>query len=347
MANRGRPSTKNNYNDTYSDLENNVEENNGEIIDVEEIQDTEIIDDTNKSDNLNEETKNSFNPFNENVIQRDYSNPPIANNITEEIEEPSFKPPSYDDIMADRSNKEEISEQNPFINPNPVVNEMDSKDQIIACEMLVDTCLDAYEQFSSVAKWYAKIDEQDLIEKQMNGEIDLENQKVPLNENGSEISLGEFCINFNEQCDEALSYDKSFNDKVRPAMVRLFSKNGWGMSDGQFLAITFGKDLTMKGIMAYSLNKNIKGIMNMMVNQHQQNNEEKNNLSNDYENNDVELYESEDISYENEKKITEKKKRKQSKDKEIINYNIEYPQRPKDTISQHPKEVQQELRNSK
>ena len=64
MANRGRPSTKNNYNDTYSDLENNVEENNGEIIDVEEIQDTEIIDDTNKSDNLNEETKNSFNPFN-------------------------------------------------------------------------------------------------------------------------------------------------------------------------------------------------------------------------------------------------------------------------------------------
>ena len=160
MANRGRPSAnkkvENMYNEDeeFNSLDENVEAGN-EL----EVEEAEIVDTSKKETTDTGSIGNSYNPFSENVVDRKYASPPIANNITDEIEEPSFRPPSYDDIMTERSSaeNEKISDNNPFLNPNPVVNEMDSQDQKIACEMLVDTCLEGYEQLHQLAQWSAKV----------------------------------------------------------------------------------------------------------------------------------------------------------------------------------------------
>ena len=251
---------------------------------------------------------------------------------------------------------EKISENNPFLNPNPVVNEMDSQDQKIACEMLVDTCLDGYEQLHQLAQWSAKVDEQDLMEKQMQGKIDLHTQKIPISEDGEEVTLGEFLNTYNEQCTEALSYDKSFGEKVRPAMIRVFMKNGWGMSDGQYLAFMFGKDIVTKTSIVYSLKKSLNMTMTMIEKQYkiykkENNITDKSTIKIDDDDDDLELYESEDIENDYYEPVVQPKPKPKAKPKAKAKpkskiskkFKIDYPKQPKDTLSQHPKEIQNEI----
>ena len=354
MANRGRPSANKKVEDMNNEDENYLDDNleTGNELEVDEA---EIVD-TSKMETSEPNPKgSSYNPFSENVIKREYSNPPIADNITNEIDEPIFKPPSYDDIMTERSSaeNEKISDNNPFLNPNPVVNEMDSQDQKVACEMLVDTCLDGYEQLHQLAQWSAKVDEQELMEKQMQGKIDLHTQKIPISEDGEEVTLGEFLNTYNEQCTEALSYDKSFGEKVRPAMIRVFMKNGWGMSDGQYLAFMFGKDVLQKTTIVYSLKKSLNMTMTMIEKQYkiykkENNITDKSSIKVD-DDNDLELYESEDIEndyYEpvvQPKAKAKPKAKPKPKSKISKKFKIDYPNKPKDTLSEHPKEIQTEI----
>jgi hypothetical protein len=373
MANRGRPSLKNNV------IENQSEENLNYENDIQnEFEQKEYVDDIEESINETNDltgTNAGFNPFNENVVQRDYSTPPIANQITEEIEEPSFRPPNYDDIMADRSNNESFNNEsqntNPFDNPNPALNNLDSADQKIGCEMLVDTCLDAYEQLHSLAQWYVKVDEEELLEKQLEGKIHLQDQLIPISEDGTEVPLGEFINTFNEQCTEALAYDKSFSEKVRPAMIRVFMKNGWGLTDGQFLGVAFGKDIVTKTAIVYSLKKTLSSTMMMIEKQYEKQKEDelkkkisqvrqekeqpKEPINYVTATNDYDLYDSDDVEndydydydYEAEleeleeiKKPKAKPKKKIVKNKASKTFAIDYPQRPQDTLSQHPIEIQ-------
>lgn len=360
MANRGRPSANKKVEDMNNEDENYLDDNleTGNELEVEEA---EIVDTSKKETTDTGSIGNSYNPFSENVIKREYSSPPIADNITNEIDEPSFRPPSYDDIMTERSSaeNEKISESNPFLNPNPVVNEMDSQDQKIACEMLVDTCLEGYEQLHQLAQWSAKVDEGELMEKQMQGKIDLHTQKIPISEDGEEVTLGEFLNTYNEQCTEALSYDKSFGDKVRPAMIRVFMKNGWGMSDGQYLGFMFGKDIVTKTSIVYSLKKSLNMTMTMIEKQYKIYKKE-NNISDkstikveDEDDNDLELYESEDIENDYDEPVVQPKPKAKAKPKAkpkskiSKKFKIDYPNKPKDTLSQHPKEIQTEITKGK
>ena len=380
MANRGRPSLKNNLTENQSEENLNYEDDFENEFDQQENVDDIVETTQNQSNNLTG-TSGGFNPFNENVVQRDYSTPPIANQITDEIEEPSFRPPNYDDIMADRVNNESFenqsSNQNPFDNPNPALNNLDSADQKIACEMLVDTCLDAYEQLHTLAQWYVKVDEEELLEKQLEGKIHLQDQEIPISEDGTSVPLGEFINTYNDQCVEALTYDKSFTNKVRPAMVRVFMKNGWGLTDAQYLGVAFGKDIVTKTAIVYSLKKTLSSTMMMIEKQYERQKEDENkkiisqarqqkqqpkeqpkepiNYATGTE--DYELYDSDDVEndydyeydYEadleeiNEIKIPKPKakaKKKIVKNKTTKTFAIDYPQRPKDTLSQHPIEIQ-------
>ena len=225
--------------------------------------------------------------------------------------------------------------------------------------MLVDTCLDGYEQLHQLAQWSAKVDEGELMEKQMQGKIDLHTQKIPISEDGEEVTLGEFLNTYNEQCTEALSYDKSFGDKVRPAMIRVFMKNGWGMSDGQYLGFMFGKDIVTKTTIVYQLKKSLNMTMTMIEKQYKIYKKE-NNISDkstikveDEDDNDLELYESEDIENDYDEPVVQPKPKPKAKPKAkpkskiSKKFKIDYPNKPKDTLSQHPKEIQTEITKGK
>ena len=344
MANRGRPRKIDSETSDNNDYDKDL--NNDSSVEDTYEQETPVVE---KEQIIGEGTYSDYNPFAESVIERDYSTPKTASGVVDDIDEPSFVPPSYEDIIQDRENEKdnEYQQSNPFDNPNPSFNDLTDKDKRIACESLVDTCLDAYEQLHIYGQMFVKVDEDVLMQKQAENKLDLSVQ-IPISENGETMSMGEFVGQFNEQSTQAIKYDKEFGYKVRPAMIRVFTKRGWGMTDEQFLLYMFGKDIAVKVSLIYSLKKTINNTLTMFEKLHKQDTFQYDNTTKgviiedeEYMNDEYESPLFEDInSYTttNEQPTT---------DGFTTSLNINMPMNPKDTLSQHPKEVQKIIKKSK
>jgi hypothetical protein len=298
-------------------------------------------------------TQNHHNPFKESVVERDYSTPKVAQGEVEDIGEPSFIPPSYEDIVQDRQGEsmDDGYNENPFDNPNPALNDLEGKDKKIACESLVDTCLDAYEQLHKYAQHIVKVDEDELMQKQAEDKIDLE-QIIPVTEQGDSMSVGEFIGQFNQQSQQALKYDQDFGFKVRPAMIRVFMKKGWGMSDEQFLMYMFGKDIAIKVGIMYQLKKSINSTLSTLEKAHKRQKrqnrgfaevEQEDFPSEPINDNDDDEFDFETEPINDKEEIVEEIKVEQEKDTFSESMDINMPQNPKNPLSQHPKEVRKEL----
>jgi hypothetical protein len=347
MANRGRPrkiDSETSENNDFESIDNDSIEDNNETEQESPVVEKEKI--------IGEGTYSDYNPFAESVIERDYSTPKTASGVVDDIDEPSFVPPSYEDIIQDRENEKDnqFEQTNPFDNPNPSMNDLSDKDKRIACESLVDTCLDAYEQLHVYGQMFVKVDEEVLLQKQAEGKLDLSVQ-IPVAENGDTMSMSEFVGQFNEQSTQAIKYDKEFGYKVRPAMIRVFTKRGWGMTDEQFLLYMFGKDIAVKVSLIYQLKKTINNTLDIFEKLHKSNNVVspsndydtttkgviiEDEIDEDYENSmfdDIDSY-----TTTNEQPITEEF---------TTSMNINMPMNPKDSLSQHPKEVQRVIKKSK
>jgi len=289
MAKRGRPPKNKKVDIDKKDIEKKEEETQEEEIGRDEPIDDEQVEETSQkdtqhqtspqptpidSDLVGKGTHTDYNPFDENVVEREYSTPKVASGLVEDIEEPQFIPPSYEDIMNEDSMEtgevEGEMSGSPFDNPNPALNELDNKDKKIACESLVDTFLDGYEQLHKYAQYVVKVDEDELLQRHQSGKLDL-NERIPVDENGNEMSVSEFVSQYNQQSVEALQYDQEFGYKVRPAMVRVFMKKGWGMSDEQFLMYHFGKDIAIKAGMMFQLKKTINSTLETLEKAHKRN----------------------------------------------------------------------------
>jgi hypothetical protein len=336
----------------------NVE--NAQEVDFEETtkpieeQDEVVQPITPKSDSgiVGEGTNNDYNPFAESVVERDYATPKPASGLVDEIEEPSFVPPSYEEIVQERAEQEAMGGNemgggggfdNPFDNPNPAMNDLDNKDKKIACESLVDTVLDAYEQAHRYAQYIVKVDEETLMQKQAQGKLDLSMQ-IPVTDTGDTMSVGEFVAQYNEQSANALEYDKDFGYKVRPAMIRVFMKRGWGMTDEQFLLYMFGKDIAIKVGIMFQLKKTINGTLDTLEKAYKRQNggatpqqpfeqTRQGTIIEDDDDLDVEDYEQEEPQM--------------ATDNFNSSLNINMPQNPVDPTKGHPKEVQNILKNER
>ncbi len=325
-----------------------------ENIELEELtESSEPIEDNTANDNfVDEGTNNHHNPFEESVVEREYATPKVAEGVVDDIAEPSFIPPSYEDLVQERQggSADDGYSENPFDNPNPQVNDLDDKDKKIACESLVDTCLDAYEQLHKYAQHIVKVDEEELLQKQAEDKIDLE-QIIPVTESDT-MSVGEFVGQFNEQSKTALAYDQDFGIKVRPAMIRVFMKKGWGMSDEQFLMYMFGKDIAIKVGIMYQLKKSINSTLSTLEKVHKQNKKAQRGYSNVQEDfipsepldREEEIEEEEPISMKKEADIvSDEVQSSEQSDDFTSSMEINMPQNPKNPLSQHPKEVRKEI----
>tara|TARA_R110000787_G_scaffold11722_5_gene38435 strand:+ start:595 stop:1893 length:1299 start_codon:yes stop_codon:yes gene_type:complete len=241
------------------------------------IEDATIIDEINSENGGRDinEVPSSFNPLGDPIKQRSYNAPQTTD--VGDIPEPDFSNNAsaqerLDDIELEEANvEEEIIEEeseekeNEWDNvTNEGMEELGDKDKKLAAQQLVQTVLDGYEMLHELGKTFVKYPEDKLQEKIIKGEID-PTMEIPLDENGTTTNPVEFFQNFNEQAEEAISYDPEFGEKVRPAMERVFSKKGWGMTDEQFLLVAFGKDAAWKGVQIMTLKKTSKGIMDTFV----------------------------------------------------------------------------------
>lgn len=328
-----------------------VDLNNVEDVEFDETINDDIPEEPIIESKIGEGTNGDYNPFAESVIERDYSTPKTASGVVEDIEEPSFVPPSYEDIVSEREQQSEESWQqdNPFDNPNPAMNDLSDRDKRIACESLVDTCLDAYEQLHKYAQMVVKVDEEELMRKQAEGKIDL-SMEVPISENGDTMSVGEFVGQFNQQSQDALKYDKEFGYKVRPAMIRVFLKRGWGMTDEQYLLYMFGKDIAVKVSIMYQLKKTINNTLDVFEKAHKSNRGYSSNTQVYESSSQGEIIEDdyEEPMFEDINTYTAPVEPQESMVENFTqSMNINMPNNPKDAMSQHPKEVRNVLRKSK
>ena len=263
---------------TKEEIKEDIQEQTNFVNNKEDmIEDATIIDEINSENdggNVNE-VPSSFNPLGDPIKQRSYNAPQTTD--VGDIPEPDFSNNAsakerLDDIEEEESNvedevleEEEEEKVNEWDNvTNEGMEELGDKDKKLAAQQLVQTVLDGYEMLHELGKNFVKYPEDKLQEKIIKGEID-PTMEIPLDENGTTTNPVEFFQNFNEQAEEAISYDPEFGEKVRPAMERVFSKKGWGMTDEQYLLVAFGKDAAWKGVQIMTLKKTSKGIMDTFV----------------------------------------------------------------------------------
>ena len=211
-----------------------------------------------------------FNPLADAPIHRDYASPKIQEGLVGDIIEPTFHQPSITATPPPpppsggngAPTMGGTTANSPFSNPNPAVNQLDNADKKLACEQMVDASLDLYETLWGLGGRFAQVGEQKLQELVNDGSLD-PSRRIPIED--TSVSIFEFFQNYNQQVAEVSKVDKDFKKKVRPAMVRVFSKHGWGMTDEQFLGIAFAKDSIMRGISLFQMKKSINALINQLA----------------------------------------------------------------------------------
>lgn len=218
---------------------------------------------------------NYVDPLEAELVERSYSKTDVIDSIGD-IPEPDYSAgaPDLSEEIEDAVEEEIEPEPSPFDNvKNPEMENLSGKEKKNASEQLVETALGGYELIHQLFQKIASIDEGKINEKLISGDID-SNLRVPIAEDGSSVNVLEYAKLHNEQSKEALSYDPEFGEKVKPAMVRVFMKKGWGITDEQYLLGAFLQDIAVKSTMIYGMKKQsnemIKHFMNASQNQRQQ-----------------------------------------------------------------------------
>ena len=207
----------------------------------------------------------NFDPLKKPVVEREYSSAVIdqaeVGHVIPEIQEPHYLNPSelakQQEATAEAAAAKENGESsNPLDNPNEGFNELDNKDKKIAAAQVVDMVLEGYEELHKLGQSYVEFSDMKLAKMAIEGDFSLD-MPVPIDENVV-VPLRDFVADFNEQAKAPLQYNSEFGEKVRPAMLRVAMKHGWGVTDEQYLIFMFGKDITTKVGAAIALKKQMR-----------------------------------------------------------------------------------------
>jgi len=194
-----------------------------------------------------------FNPLQANVTQREYTKPKLQGVVdSAPIEEPTFVPPSLEDLDAKFSQQSAEASVTEPESANPYVNNLDSKDQKQASKALVEAVLDGYTQLNRFGSKWVQIKVEVVQNLMRQGEID-PNLTLPVD--GRNIPVLEYIQAYNAELGEVFNVDEEFKDKVRPVMLRVFMKRNIGMTDEQLLLYYIGIDVVTKVSIGFSLNK--------------------------------------------------------------------------------------------
>ena len=221
----------------------------------------------------------NFNPLGESAIERDYATPHIQDGIVQDLEEPTFHQKS-NPFGNNQGGGQQPQSQNapsgfqgssdPMMNPNPAMNQLDDKERMMAATQMADAMIDTYETVMGYSGKLAQHKESKVQELIEDGLID-GNRRIPVDEDGNTVGVMEFIKAYNDGCMEAGKVAPSFKKKVRPPLIRICAKRGWGMSDEQLVAFAVVQDVAIRSATLYSMHKNVKDILNRMVEENVEN----------------------------------------------------------------------------
>jgi hypothetical protein len=198
-----------------------------------------------------------FSPLDAPVKQRSYTQHHVADaQVLEDLEEPTFQPPSFNDLNEDGEG--EAEPERPF---NQSYSELDGKEKTMGAKMMAEMTLDLYEKGCGLLGKLPEISEGKLDRLIAEGEIDA-NIEIPT-EAGS-LGVKDFAREYNDSIKDAFSVSDEFKEKVKPPLERVFKKRGIGMTDEQLLMYYFATDFGAKGVQAFMLRKTANGILDSL-----------------------------------------------------------------------------------
>ena len=199
-----------------------------------------------------EESTPIFNPLNEDVVEREYSSPKIADGVVDELDEPIFQQETYQDLtdVAD-----DFEEDDPLQDPNPALHDLSDKDKKKSSEYLADATLSAYAMLLSFSSSMVKVSDSKLQQKAEKYNVDLED-RITI-DGVNEISITEFMQYYNDEIDKAMAYDPAFGKEAKPLLIEIYAKKGWGLTPEQKLMLLFASDIGGKLIVASQLSRQI------------------------------------------------------------------------------------------
>ena len=221
-------------------------------------------------------TPENFNPFDEPVIQREYTKPKVSfdPSTIQSIPEPLYQQPNLDELQEDDYEDEKpkskpskpskpksgFGSDDPFVNED--LQDYSKKDADDSATLMVDTFLQGYKSAHTFGQKYFTLGEEEIVKKAIKGEINPD-MRIPISQTQT-ISVHEFIGEFNRQVTEVLVVEDEFIESVRPVMIRVFSSRGYGLTDEQFLAVSFGKDILTKGVQLYAFKKSLTQALKTM-----------------------------------------------------------------------------------
>ena len=196
-----------------------------------------------------------FSPLDAPVKQRSYTKHHVADTqVFEDLQEPSFQPPSYNDFDEEA----EAEPERPF---NQSYSELDGKEKTMGAKMMAEMTLDLYEKGCGFLGKLPEISEGKLDRLISEGEID---PSIEIPTEAGSLGVKEFAKEYNDSIKDAFSVSDEFKEKVKPPLERVFKKRGIGMTDEQLLMYYFATDFGAKGVQAFMLRKTANGILDSL-----------------------------------------------------------------------------------
>jgi len=202
-----------------------------------------------------------FNPLlKENVIEREYTGLNINVDPTEIIPEATFEAPPFESPTDSIENDNSFKEERTF---NKEYTELPNKEKKEGAELMADAIIDGYASLIGYAGNLAVISESKLEQEIIEGTISAETT-LQIDEQGKRISVREYVNSYNEQAKEAFTVTQEFKEIVKPPLTRVLQKRGAALTDEQFLAYHFGKDVLEKGVTAFAIKSQNKQILSYL-----------------------------------------------------------------------------------
>ena len=244
---RGRPPKKKKEEEVV-EVNENVSKETEEKVDKEDT----TMDEIKEFMQPSEPSDNIFNPLKEDVVEREYATPKIAEGVVADLDEPIFQQQTYQDL-TDMS--DDFEENDPLQDPNPAMHDLSDKDKKASSEYLADATLSAYAMLLKFGSGMVKVSDSQLKKKAEKYNVDL-NDKISV-DGVNQVSVTEFMQYYNEEIDRAMAYDPAFGKEAKPLLVEIYAKKGWGLTPEQKLMLLFASDIGSKLVVATQLSRQI------------------------------------------------------------------------------------------
>lgn len=206
----------------------------------------------------------SFSPLEENVTQRDYTRANVRIEDVTPIEEPTFIKPSFEELDAnfrqqlgeeDPSGSADprrvIGQDEPVGSANPYTENLDTKDQRMASQAMVDAILDGYKSLKNYSNRFIQIPKKKIEKLIRSGEID-PNIMIPLSENQS-VPLMQYVDMYNAETEGTITMSDEFRENVSGPLLAELMKRNIGMTNLQQLGYYVTVDAAMTIMQVYGL----------------------------------------------------------------------------------------------